>query len=138
MNLTLKNTEYTPDGIFGELLDENLNRVAFTLQHAYDSGNGIGSYVPKVPPGAYLCVKGEHKLEGMTSYFTTYEVTKVQGCTGILFHVGNFNKDSAGCILLGSGIELDNNPPMITASRLAFQDFIVLQSGLDSFTLVVK
>lgn len=137
MDLTLKRTDYLDSGIFGILLDENSQQIAVTLEHSYDAHLGDGSYTSKLPNGNYTCVKGQHRLASMTSNFTTFEITDVPKCTGILFHVGNFNKDSEGCVLLGTTAEPDNNPPMITNSKLAFEKFMALQADIDSFNLIV-
>lgn len=138
MNLTLVRTVNNEDGILGNLEDEAGNSIAVTLEHAYDLGTGDGSYSPKLPDGVYLCVRGQHQLHGMSSPFSTFEVTKVPGHTGILFHVGNYNRDSDGCILLGESIEVDHGNHMITDSRDAFAKFLALQEGIDQFTLTVK
>src|ERR1044072_613453 len=101
MDLVLKRKQYRNDGIFGELLDPAGRIVAFTLEHAYFDGQ---SYVPKIPIGKWQCKLGEHRLAHMTEPFSTFEVTGVEGHTDLLFHSGNRNADSAGCILLGSTI----------------------------------
>lgn len=133
MDLTLKRTDYTEDGVFGHLEEtDSGDSVAVTLEHAYYSGNGIGSYEPKLPPGEYVCRRGEHKLKkGPT--FTTFEVQNVPGHTGMLFHPGNYNEDSDGCILLGTTM----SSSMISDSRKAFIKFLLLQEGVDEFTLTV-
>lgn len=141
MNLILKRTNKEVDGIFGVLSDESGSTIAVTLEHAYDSGLGNGSYDAKTPLGDYKCVRGQHQLHGMTKPFTTFEVTNVPGHTNILFHVGNFNEDSEGCILLGRRIA-PRDPPesgnMITSSRNTFNAFMDLQKDLNEFTLTIK
>lgn len=135
MDLTLTNTDFLDTGIFGELKDSDGKHLFYTLQHAYDSGQGDGSYVPKVPAGTYTCVKGQHQLAYMRAPEDMFEVTNVPGHTGILFHVGNFNGDSEGCILLGSNIASPGR--MIGASNLAFTKFMNLQKDINEFTLTV-
>lgn len=141
MNLILTRNLFQPDGIFGELQDETGTQVAVTLEHAYDAGHGDGSYAPKLQPGTYLCRRGPHQLHGMTEPFITFEITGVVGHTNILFHWGNYNKDSEGCVLLGRRIVPNPDAPsdlMITSSRNTFLKFLDLQRDLDSFTLTVK
>lgn len=138
MNLILKNIDFLNDGIFGLLVDVDGNVLFHTLQHAYDSGQGNGSYAPKLKPGDYNCVRGLHRLERMTQDFTTFEITNVPGHTNILFHVGNYNEDSEGCVLLGLD-EIDSNGKhMLISSRVAFQEFMELLKDLNSFTLTVE
>lgn len=141
MNLTLERKAREADGVFGVLTDETGNFTCVTLEHAYDSGHGDGSYTSKLQPGTYKCVRGLHRLHGMTNSFETFEITGVVGHTNILFHVGNFNEDSEGCVLLGRRIAQRDAPEtgnMITSSRNTFNAFMDLQKGVDAFNLTVK
>lgn len=127
MNLTLNRTQHTPDGIFGELTNENGTLVFVTLEHSYD-------LAPKIPVGEYVCQRGSHRLASMVHPFETFEVTGVEGHTNILFHMGNYNRDSEGCILVGKSV-LDK---MIVSSREAFDEFMEMQKGVGQFSLTVK
>jgi len=137
MDVKLVRLDYFPDGIFGELQDTSGNKLAVTLEHAYDSGQGNGSYLPKIPKGTYKCVRGDHKLHSTPQPFKTFEITNVPGHTGVLFHWGNFNEDSDGCILLGTDETHQGKIHMITHSKAAFQRFMDLQKNVDTFTLTV-
>lgn len=137
MNLVLKNTDFLDAGIFGELLHEDGSHLCYTLQHAYDTRNGDGSYGPKVQNGIYTCVRGQHQLAHMSFPFETFEITNVVGHTNILFHVGNYNGDSEGCVLLGTNAAKYANPPCITKSAMAFAAFMDLLKNIDTFTLTV-
>lgn len=137
MNLILRRSEAREDGILGKLYDTNDNLIAYTLEHAYDSGHGNGSYEPKVPAGAYTCVRGTHRLASMTHSFVTFEIENVPGHTNILFHSGNTNDDSNGCVLLGAGCVEMQGRAFLTTSRKAFQAFIALQANLNEFQLTV-
>ena len=125
MDMTLYHQDFKETGIFGSM------SWFKTLEHAYP-GNPTG-WVPIVQPGVYTCVLGAHRLDGMTEDFLTYEVMGVEGHTGILFHWGNWNKDSKGCILLGTAREGD----MVMYSRKAFGQFMAMQGGAESFQLTV-
>lgn len=138
MNLKLTRSDFEASGIIGSLTDETEKEIAKTLEHAYDSGNGNGSYAPKLPSGVYKCVKGEHRLAHMASTFETYEITNVPGHTNILFHTGNYNNDSEGCVLLGNSVITQaNGELMLINSRSTFAKFISLEYGLDTFVLTV-
>src|ERR1035438_7786436 len=102
MNLTLRRNRQDLYGVFGMLTDEIDNGVCVTLEHAFK--NADGTYSALVPAGTYLCVRGQHRLEGMTNTFETFEVTGIIGHTGVLFHRGNYQSDSSGCLLLGESI----------------------------------
>lgn len=131
MNLVLKRNQYSKDGIFSTLFDEIGNVIAVALEHAYDLGSD--NWLPKIPPGVYNCQRGFHRLASMKQEFTTYEIMGVRGHSNLLFHCGNFDKDSEGCILLGES----RMGLMIVQSRVAFERFMNLQNGINSFTLTV-
>ena len=92
--------------------------------------------MPKIPQGVYTCMRGEHELENGPK-FITFEVMGVPGHSGLLFHKGNFDNDSKGCILLGMNVVGAPGARMITQSGLAFDRFMALQKGVDDFQLTV-
>jgi hypothetical protein len=136
MNLTLSRHKFRADGIFGEVTDEAYQLVCVTLEHAYPADT-VG-FLPKVPAGKYTCVRGTHKLHDNIP-FETFEIMGVPGHTGILFHQGNYDKDSEGCVLVGQQIGYQENKSlMIMQSRDAFKKFLDLQDGVDSFQLTIE
>lgn len=117
-------------------------KVAETLEHAYpDEADNMCNYQPKLQAGEYKCVRGTHQLSGNSSKFETFEITGVSGHSGILFHVGNFNKDSDGCVLIGDktikACSAANSTLMVTNSKVAFAKLMKLLENVDSFTLIV-
>lgn len=134
MNLSLKRRNYRPDGIFSALYDDSGKLIAVTLEHAYCTDL---YYEPKIPAGTFLCVRGTHSLHNGIP-FETFEVTGVPGHTGLLFHAGNFDADSEGCILVGEAIAQKGSAEMITNSRATLDKFLALQSGINQFTLTVS
>lgn len=140
MNLRLIRNTYADDGIFGTLENPETNEViACTLEHAYDSNAGDGSYSPKLQNGTYNCVRGTHKLTH-SDPFETFEITGVPGHVGILFHSGNYNEDSDGCVLLGHQVlsRPGGKGDMIISSRNTFNKFMDLQKDINEFTLTVS
>ena len=137
--MILSRYEFGENGIFGTLSNEPddaendtlIFEVYATLEHAYLQTDG--TYLSKIPNGSYKCVRGVHQLEGMTHCFETFEITGIEGHNDILFHQGNYNKDSAGCVLLGKD-RIDN---MIMGSALAFGDFMDELDGIQTFQLTV-
>jgi len=130
MTLTLIRRNFRPDGIFSDLMTEDGRLMAKCLEHSFDGK-------PKVYDGTFTCVKGTHQLDH-EGPFTTFEITGVQGHSGILFHVGNYNKDSDGCVLLGEDIvKSDVVPWMITKSKIQFDDFMTIMGDLTEFMLKV-
>lgn len=139
MKLKLYRQLAQEDGIFSVLKKEHRTEVAQTLERAYEMINGdqhIG-YIVKLQSGTYSCKRGSHRLHGMTHDFETFEVTGVKGHSGILFHWGNYNKDSDGCILLGERRTKFNGVTMITDSKATFAKFMAMLDGIDSFELEV-
>ena len=132
----LRRIDHCKDGIFGELTMEDDKRVFFlTLEHAYPDDD---KFKPKVPKGEYICKRGTHKLSDLVP-FETFEIQKVPGCWGILFHVGNYNRDSSGCILIGKGRGFTQaRGKMIVDSRRGFKEFMELLSGEDEFKIIIK
>jgi len=138
MKLKLIRRNYRLDGIFGELTDEDGNHICFTLEHSYADLNAKECLSPKLPNGTYTCQKGMHRLKGMQEDFETFEVMKVPGHWGILFHTGNYNEDSEGCVLLGEGLgNRYKNGVMLTNSKKAFAKFMTMLKDVDQFELVV-
>ncbi len=135
MDLTLIRFKKDGFGIFSRLYDDAHRQVAVCLEHAYPGPN-LGEFFAKIPDGIYRCVRGMHMLK--SGPIETFEVTGIEGHAGILFHPGNFNDDSEGCILMGKSFMTTNKVEMITQSRLAFESFMRLQSEVDEFTLIVK
>ncbi len=129
MDLTLVRKEKNEFGIFG--LIPELEVV--TLEHAYKALWGSCIYRPKIEEGIYHCIRGLHRLARMIHDFETFEII-VPGHTDILFHVGNINNDSEGCVLLGTSNYKDEE---ITGSKIAFDLFMRAQIGIDSFKLTV-
>ena len=132
MDLQLKRTSFAENGIFGELQDMQGNRVAYTLEHAYQQDDG--SWQPKVPAGTYTCQLGSHQLAHMTHPFQTYEITNVPGHSSILYHSGNLENDSSGCVLLGDEQTADG----LLNSRIAFNKFMVLENNAPTFNVTVN
>ena len=132
MKVTLKYLDYNQYGIFGDLTFED-EPIPFCviLTHAFPKEDG--TYAPATPPGTYTCVRGTHRLEHGDP-FVTFEITRVEGHTGILFHVGNYNKDSEGCILVGKERWVN----MITNSAATFAGFMGELKDVNEFTLEIK
>lgn len=137
--MILLRTDYLQSGIFGNLTNDDGSFSIYSLEHAFpvvpDISQISQNYAPAVPAGEYNCVRGMHQLEGMVEPFETFEITNVPGHTGILFHSGNVNADSSGCVLIGMslihGIE-------ILQSKAAFAAFMAIMENIQSFLLTVK
>jgi hypothetical protein len=136
MDLNLVRTGYLASGVFSVLYADQA-KLAVCLEHAYLATDRI-SYFAKIPKGVYLCQRGIHQLIGMAQPFETFEITGVPGHTNLLFHAGNFNRDSEGCILLGQDMAPAGSGEMITNSKATFATFMNLQTGIQNFQLTVS
>lgn len=136
MDVILRRISYRSDGIFGELYSKDLSFLSYTLEHSYCLN--FSEYSPKIPVGVYECIKGIHRLPIMRSAFETYEIMNVPNHKDILFHRGNFNMDSAGCVLLGAIINRSNERQwFLEHSKTSFESFMNLQKGIDKFQIEI-
>lgn len=126
----LTRKEFRADGIFSEMADKDGNIVAHTLEHSYNN-------LPKIPNGVWKCIRGPHRLHGMAEDFITFEITGIEGHTDLLFHWGNYNKDSEGCILMGEAEIQVNTVDMITNSKVTWQKWMDSLVGINEFELTV-
>lgn len=134
MDFTLRNRRSSVDGVFGELVDAKGTFNFVTLEHAYSDGNG--HFFPKIEPGVYTCVRFQSPHLG-------YEVWHLTGNDSdhhfFLIHIGNYNDDSDGCILIGKGYgNKSDGGKMIVSSKQAFAALMEAQKETDSFTLTVE
>jgi len=133
----LQRTEYRSDGIFGELYNEENLRLCYTLEHSFP--NTRGGFLAKIPPGSYTCTRGLHRLKGMDHDFESFEITGVPNHTGLLFHTGNFNSDSEGCILVAWQIhKVPGGTQYLSQSKEAFDNFMKEYSNDKEFKLQVR
>lgn len=127
MNILLTRNKSLLYGIFGELKDEQNNILAVTLEHAFAQPDG--SFAPAVPVGTYTCERRRSPKFG----YDLFILLDVPGHTYIEMHIGNVNSDSDGCILLGTYLGTN----CILDSRIAFNKFMSLQTGIDQFQMVI-
>lgn len=90
-------------------------------------------FVSCIPSGIYMCERMISPSKG-----ETFEITDVFNRSDILFHKGNIDDDTEGCILLGEGFGYVDNEPAITQSKFAFDEFMTLMEGVLSFRLDLR
>lgn len=132
---SLIHTDFREDGVFGSFMFEgDAEPFMVTLEHAYVQPDG--SYLPKLLPGTYRCVRGLHHLH--SGPVETFEVLGVAGHSGILCcHVGCFNKDSNGCVLSGREI-VKAAAWWINHSKDTYDAFMKRLVDVEDFDLVVR
>jgi hypothetical protein len=114
---------YGTIGVLFEEVDQELVFKAVTLEPV----------VPVIPVGVYLCKiykEGRH-------LYPVFQVMDVPGHTYIEIHIGNWKKDTTGCILLGDSFSLVGNEMGINGSKITFNSFMGYQ-GDENFKLEVR
>jgi len=118
-----------PSGAFGALLYQGVP-IAVTLERTYtvDSVETV-----KIPPGVWPCTRTRY----YRGDYDTYEV-HVQGHSRILFHKGNTEGDSEGCILVANSYGELRGDPAVLDSGVGFARFIDRCGGRPTFDLEVR
>lgn len=134
IELQLARVSVIPEGAFGVILAQGIPFLV-SLERTYpkDDADPRGEQFVKIPPGRYPCRRTYFHRGG----FDTYEVTGVIGHDRLLFHRGNVEADSEGCILLGQRFDPWGRPAVLD-SALAFAVFLRLVGDRQSFDLVVR
>ena len=84
-----------------------------------------------VPVGNYLCKRFHGK-----KWQDTFEII-VAGHSALLFHIGNREDDSEGCLLLGEEVGELNGKRAVLASGKAFMEFMKKMGSDQEFNLVI-
>lgn len=133
-HLTIKRTAYTQYGTFGALalkssLAEDGVPFAVTLE---DPWNDNAPFDSCIPTGTYRCVRV------LSPRFNdTFEITEVESRDHILFHKGNTEKDTVGCVLVGEQYEKIAGVPGIAHSGKGYGEFMDMLEGEDEFILTI-
>ena len=128
ITLTLKRIAHTRDGTFGVLLDSN--PFALTCEREWLDNK---SDVSCIPTGEYIC-----RRVNSLRFGNTFEVMFVKGRTNILFHSGNTEDDSKGCILVGEEFGEVNGKTAVLSSKKGFAEFLERLKDVDEFILIIR
>jgi hypothetical protein len=120
--LILVRTAYFKSGVWGCIYRDNLP-VCATLERPFLLGdNGLTKVNEScVPTGTYkFDIVMRHK--GQSNAYLVPELQAVPGRSRIQIHIGNWIKDSLGCILVGTEMSSSGGDcAMILSSGLAFR-----------------
>lgn len=145
MNPTLVRKDFRVDGIFGELWDERGEFYCVTLERAYprkeitypeETQNTYSpfTYLPKIPPGKYRCTRFNSPHLG----YIVWMLHDVPGHDHCLIHIGNYNENSDGCVLVGKQIGNKTDlGKMIMSSEPTFKKLMKDTESLTEMQLTV-
>lgn len=128
-NFKLVRVAYIPDGTFGVLKDEE-TPFCLTLEREWNDNKRGESCIPT---GTYLCRRVQSPKFG-----NTFEICDVPDRSHILFHKGNLEDDSHGCVITGEEYGEYKNKVAVLSSGRAFREFKQRTDSIDSFKLEVK
>ena len=94
-----------------------------------------------IPAGTYLCQRcntaPEYNYQDSPRFGDTFVVTDVEGRQYILFHTGNLDDDSHGCILVAEQFGSLHENTAILSSRQGFGEFMSLLKDKNEFELTI-
>lgn len=123
------------DGAFGLLFLDGAP-VAVTCERSYPvvESKPDGLQFVKIPPGVYRC----ERTWFQRGAYETFEITGVTGHSRLLFHCGNSETDSEGCVLVGRRFGVIDHRPAVLESSVAFSMWMYALRGVPSFRLEVR
>jgi hypothetical protein len=107
------------------LLDKTM--FCNTLEPDKDAENKL-----YIPSGQYECLR----FHGQ-KWPDTFQIV-VPGHTAVLFHAGNTEADTLGCVLLGSSVGKLKGDRAVLNSGQTFQNFLDYTKETDSFKLLIE
>jgi len=121
--------ESSEHGTFG-VLKVNKELLCWTLEPK-DADNA--PEISSIPAQQYTCCR-----YSSAKYPDTFQVMDVPGRFNILFHSGNTDDDTAGCILLGNMLSKMKESRAILNSGQTFLRFLSMLADVDEFTLTIR
>ena len=125
--MRLKRIHGDETGTYGAIID--YRPFAVTLEDPWkDNLPNISC----IPSGIYTCERIVSPKFG-----NTFQIMDVPNRTHILFHRGNTQEDTQGCILLGEKYEPVAGKPGIQFSGQGYREFMGKLTGINEFELVI-
>lgn len=119
--LTIKRVSIIPKCTLGVLMDELQIPICVTLENPWIDNKPMVSCIPS---GQYIC-----NVIDSPKYGKSFEVKEVPNRTHILFHKGNIEKNTKGCILLGQYFGFYKGEPAVLNSTKTVEYFHSLMNG---------
>ncbi len=129
--------EHPDYGTFGVLIDKDKGvPINTTLERVWKNNE---PFVSCIPEGEYTC-----KRFSSATHPDTFEIAGVKNRQACLFHSGNIDTNSEGCVLVGEAFDpvwltKENKWDYgITQSVTGFKQFMDGLKDVSSFTLIIK
>jgi hypothetical protein len=126
MSFQLKRVAKLPEGVFSAFLFAGVP-FAVTLEHSFENNE------PIIADGFHQCTRTRYLKGG----YDTFEIA-VPGHSRVLFHIGNTEADSEGCVLVAEMFTVFNRVAGVGASGDGFKEFMKNAQGFDTFSLEVS
>lgn len=126
MNIKIVRLEQTNQGALGVMVVDGII-FCFTLEPDKDEKGKL--YIPQ---GAYYCKRFHGE-----KWPNTFEIV-VPEHYAVLFHSGNTEADTQGCILLGATTGKLKGNRAVLNSGVTFQSFLDLTKNVDKFNLTIQ
>lgn len=130
--LQLKTVAVRDDGCYSVILFKG-KPFAVSVERTFNPGEaGHGKQVV-LANGKYRCTATQYHKGG----YATYEI-HVPGHTRVLFHKGNTEDNSLGCVIVAESFGNLNGKTAVLDSKGGFQELISLVGGTHEFELEVS
>lgn len=132
--LYIKRNWVRPDGAFGTVAWNGVP-FALTLERTYP-GPRPGTQIVKLEQGFYKCTRSWFHKGGYETFVIHNEIVKPE--RRILFHRGNKEDESEGCILVGENfVPGPNGQVYLGQSGVGFGELLKLVGKADTFDLFI-
>lgn len=123
--LELKTVANIKDGLFSVLMWLGVP-FAVSVERTFDDGGFI------IKAGTYRCVRSFYYKGG----YQTFEII-VEGHTRILFHKGNIEEHSLGCVIVAESFGVFGGKTAVLDASHGFSELMQLSAGLQEFPMIV-
>ena len=86
-----------------------------------------------IPDGLYFCIRDVYHAKG----YEVFEIQDVKGRSQVLIHIGNYLKDTKGCILVGLQSGEANGQYCVYKSKPAFDALMKMLEGENKICLEI-
>jgi hypothetical protein len=125
---TLVREASSNNGTLGEILSSDGTHICYTCELPWLNNTPDQSCIPT---GSYTCVP-----HNSAEHPNVWELANVPNRTGVLIHNGNTEKDSLGCIIVGSQKGVLNGLPAVLNSDVTLN--MLRQTLPPTFSLTIQ